>query len=337
MKGSKKIYLSEFAINLFSAKWMMLSANEFVTGGEIDEEISNIIDDLHIYLICKSPSLSFFKDSFEFKDGNVCGHIQYSVEGIIKKKAFKFPIQLLDGGVEVALSKYPHREIVTLDKNGNIVRRWTAFIVSLFTCWHFENEDLKNLQVLYVGQAYGDSSRTPFDRLKNHSTFQKILAQTQYDSPESEIQILMFEYLPYRIINFMDGSTKNVISDFRDIERFRNVMTNHLTEHQQICLVEAGLIRYFQPPYNLNYKDSFPNDNHKILESVYDLDFSALSVEINTEEYRFSLFSESRAANEHHICKIELYESEKRWAFFHYPSHEGGSVKIADVIRPVKK
>lgn len=33
MSESKKKYLSEFAVNLFSSRWLMTSASQFMTGG----------------------------------------------------------------------------------------------------------------------------------------------------------------------------------------------------------------------------------------------------------------------------------------------------------------
>ena len=109
--------------------------------------------------------------------------------------------------------------------------------------------------------------------------------------PDDEIFLLAFEYLPYRVITIMDGIDKTAIRDDTDSKRFLSIIDNPLSEHQQICLVEAGLIRYFRPAYNEIYKDSFPASDQKVLSSCYDLDFSGLIVEIDTEELRMQLFS----------------------------------------------
>lgn len=231
------------------------------------------------------------------------------------------------------MSQYPHREFVTFDSKGNEVRHLPASIVCMSTRWHLQNSELRDLEVLYVGQAYGDGTRSAFERLKSHSTLQKILAQAQYESPDSEIQIITFEYAQYRVFSQMDGRAKGVIKDYRDIDRFRNIMKTPLSEYQQICLTEAGLIRYFQPKYNVIYKDNFPSDKHKILASCYNLDFSGLVVEINTEELRFCLFSDKVSPKEHHICKVDILDPEKRWGFFHYSNSDGSVFKMPDVIQ----
>lgn len=297
--------------------------------GVAEQEIAN---NSHIYLICKSPVISFSKDSFKYENNILSGHINYRVEGALRKKTFAFDFPLLDGATDARLSKYPHREIVTVDAQGNEIRYLPASIVSMGIGWHFENKELRDLEVLYVGQAYGDGTRTAFDRLKSHTTLQKILAQAQYESPDSDIQILTFEYAPYRFIHQMDGRAENVISDYRDLDRLRNIRDNPLSEYQQICLIEAGLIRYFQPRYNVIYKDNFPGDKHKILEGCYDLDFSGLIVEINTDELRFHLFSPTVKSSDHHICQIDLLDPYKRWGFFHYSRGDGTFFKMPNVI-----
>ncbi|ELY2856296.1 hypothetical protein SMC92_003393 [Cronobacter dublinensis] len=297
-----------------------------------------IADKCHIYIIGKLPIISYCNKSFRYDAGTLSGKIIYRINGEPREKEFSFPFPLLDGATNVILSDYPHRDVFTVNeesKKGDYIRKLPASVVALATGWHLNNNELDRIEVMYVGQAFGDGTRTAFDRLRSHSTLQKILAQAQYESPDYEVQILTFEYAPYRIISQMDGRDKSTISDYRDLDRFRSIRDTPLSEYEQICLVEAGLIRYFQPRYNEIYKDSFPSDKHKILESCYNLDFSGLIVEIDTEELRFSLFTDSVKASDHHICKVDLCDPQERWGFFHYGRGDGTYFKMPDVI--VKK
>ncbi len=295
-------------------------------------EQQEVANNSHIYLICKRPIISFSKESFSYEKGVVSGHVNYRVQGELIEIPFSIPFSLLDGATCLELSKYPFREFSTYDIDGKEVRYMPASAISMRLGLHTSNKELRNLEVLYVGQAFGDGSRSAFDRLKSHSTLQKILAEAQYEDPDSEVFVLTFEYMPYRVLSFMDPRAIDVISDQRDINRFRSIMDNPLTEHQQICLAEAGLIRYFQPKFNAIYKDSFPSANHKILESCYDLDFSALVVEISTDELGFSLFTETVNPKEHHISQIDILDPEQRWGFFHYSRGDGTTFKMPDVI-----
>jgi hypothetical protein len=201
---------------------------------------------------------------------------------------------------------------------------------------HRQVGELGRFEVLYIGQAYADGKRSAFDRLKSHSTLQKILADVAYNSPDDEVFILTFEYDGYNVFTTMDGKAKGTINDHRDGDRFFSILKNHLTKHQQVCLTEAGLIRYFSPKYNEIYKTNFPSEKHKILSECYQLDFSGLIVEINTDELLFQLFSETVPPKYHHLSQFNLLDEEERLGFFHYTLEEGVTVKMGDVI-PLNK
>ena len=332
MEQSKRKYLSEFAVNLFSARWLMTSASQLMSGGKMDEEQQDVVNNSHIYVICHRPMISFSKNSFKYENGKIIGHVNYKINGELRERPFSQEFHLPDGAIEVKLSNYPHRELSVYDSEGKELRYLPATALSFGLGMHISNSELSNLEVLYIGQAFGDGSRNAFDRLKSHSTLQRILAHTQYNLPDSEVFVLVFEYVPYRVLSQFDGRAKNVINDYRDLTRFRSILENPLTEHQQICLIEAGLIRYFQPYYNEIYKDNFPQQNYKILKSCYDLDFSGLVVEIDTEELRFLLYSKTVSPQDHHICQIDLLDPNERWGFFNFSTVDGGTLKMPNVI-----
>lgn len=131
-----------------------------------------------------------------------------------------------------------------------------------------------------------------------------------------------------------DGRAKSPIKGERDEARFVSILENPLTQHQQICLAEAGLIRYFQPEYNEIYKESFPASDLKILSECYSLDFSALAVEINTEELRFNLYSKRVRAKNHHIANFDLINPSERLSFFSLEGQSENTAFRADIIPP---
>ncbi|MCB5196748.1 hypothetical protein [Deefgea salmonis] len=336
MKGPVKRNLSEHVVSLFSKSWLMTSANQLTSGGSMNAKEKEISDNCHIYVITKIPSLSFLESTFEYSDGKISGHICYRINGIQHKLSFSSEFELVDGAVGLRLSNYPHRQIETIDSNDNIVRTLPANMLFVINGMHIENEQLGHLEVLYIGQSYGNGNRIAHQRLQSHSTLQKILADEQYNNPESEIFVLTFEYCDYRIISKMDGIGLSEV-DFEeaskvDENRYFNILNNPLTKEQQINLIEAGLIRYFQPKYNEIYKKSFPSSSHKILQSCYKLDFSGLVVEINTDELRFKLYSDVIKPSDHHICQVDLCSHENRWGFFHSADGKGGSIKMKGVI-----
>jgi len=288
VSNSKREYLSEFAVGMYTARWIMIPSSEINTDKEIPLKVQEVLDVCHIYIISKIPSLSFCKDTFEYKDETITGNLLYKINGEKRELSFKQNFPLLDNATGVKVSKYPHREIITFNAENQNIRNLPANLLGLGSQIHVKNKELRNLEVLYVGQSYGDSgNRSAIDRLKSHSTLQKILADVQHSSPDDEVYVLTFEYMPYQVITIMDGRSNAKIKDYRDIQRFHSILDNPLTEYQQICLIEAGLIRYFQPTYNKIYKDNFPSEKHKVLEKCYKLDFSGLIIEINTQELSF--------------------------------------------------
>lgn len=298
----------------------------------MQETDSEIAKNCHIYLICERPSIRFDINDFSYKDGRISGSLVYKIDGVEHRASFIEDFPLLDGAVELKVSKYPHREIQTFDANGNCMRFLPASMLSITHQPNVDEHIFRQLKVLYVGQAYGGGTKAAIDRLRSHATLQKILAEASYNSPDNEIMILTVEYEQYRLITSMDGSAKEAINDKRDDARFISILDNPLRLHQQICLVEAALIRYFQPRYNKIYKTKFPSPKLKVLAECYKYDFSALMVEINTDELNFSLFSDVVEPKTHHISNIDLVDHENRVSFFHYVDDSGRYIKTTQAI-----
>jgi len=333
MNKSKRKYLSEFALNIHTGGWTLMPASDLAIDNPLmpDDSTQGLLDNSHIYLLSKLPRLSFSPNRFQYKNNVISGDFTFKVEGKEKLVPFEFSPNPSSDITNIELSPYPHREILMKDSNGDAIRFIPASLLFFSFGFHTKFNEIKNLEVLYVGQAYADGKRSAVDRLKNHSTLQKILANFQYSSPDYEIYILMYEYMDPVLFTSMDGRSKAQITDYRDINRFHSIVDNPPTKKQVISLMEAGLIRYFQPKYNKIYKENFPSTSHEILKGCYALDFSALVVEINSEDLGFSLYSDNIKPSSHHISKIELIDPDKRWGFFHISDGED-AVKSPDVI-----
>lgn len=142
----------------------------------------------------------------------------------------------------------------------------------------------------------------------------------------------MIEYEQYRVISSIDGRAKEAIRDERDQKRFVSIIDNPLKKGQQISLAEAALIRYFQPKYNKIYKKKFPSRELKVLAQCYEYDFSALAVEINTDELCLTLYSDSVQPAMHHTANIDLVDHEERAGFFHMAIGDGINVRHTQAI-----
>ena len=308
-----------------------MPSDQIQSAGTMDKEAENVSKACHIYLICRRPSTYFIKDTMRHDGKTLEVDVGYRIDGKEERFSYKGEFPLLDGAVSLAVSDYPHREIITYDKDGNEVRGLPASLVSINQGW---GSPLKQLEVLYVGQAFGNGSRTAHERLKSHSTLQKILADSHHKYPDGEISVLMVKFEPYELLITMDGNSGVKNDNNLENNRFRSIRENPLSEKQQIDLVEATLIRYFQPFYNDKFKIKFPSPKVKVLKKCYELDFSGLVVEINTDELMFRLYSKERALSHHHICNVDIVDEKSRAGFFYVTLGAGDMVKMSDCIEP---
>lgn len=332
MKKPQRKFLSEFAVNLFTSRWLLIPSNQITSDGVMATDAAEVSKNFHIYLICERPALSFEKSTFAYNGEKLTGNLIHKVEGVEHKTPFEQEFPLLDGAVELRLSQYPYREVQTYNKQGECVRYLPASAMSFKHNPQNLNHLFRKLKVLYVGQAFGGGNRAAIDRLRSHSTLQKILAEVSYDAPDNEIMVLMIEYEQYRVITSMDGRAPEAIKDERDEKRFISIIDNPLKQGQQISLAEAALIRYFQPKYNKIYKKKFPSRELKVLAQCYEYDFSALAVEINTDELDLSLYSDTVRPAMHHIANIDLVDHEQRAGFFHMAIGNGVNVRYSPAI-----
>lgn len=332
MKKPQRKFLSEFAVNLFTSRWLLIPSSQITSDREMPDDAAEVSNNCHIYLIFERPALSFEKSSFSYAEGKLTGNLIHRIEGVEHKTPFEQEFPLLDDAIELRLSNYPHREVKTFNDRGECVRYLPASAISFKQHPQELDHLFRKLKVLYVGQAFGGGNRTAIDRLRSHATLQKILAEVSYDSPDSEIMVLMIEYEQYRVISSMDGRAKEAIRDERDQKRFISIIDNQLKKGQQISLAEAALIRYFQPKYNKIYKKKFPSRELKVLAQCYEYDFSALAVEINTDELSLFLYSDTVLPAMHHIANIDLVDHEQRAGFFHMAIGDGINVSYTPAI-----
>lgn len=172
-----------------------------------------------------------------------------------------------------------------------------------------------DFNILYIGQAYGaDGSRNAIDRLKRHETLQKISLQ---GVPEGfDLQLLLINVQPTtQLITFFNPFAENKDDGDERIEAGLEKLFG-TDEKERVSLFEAAFIRYFRPPFNEKFKDSFPSTNMSILKQCYKKDFSAVIAEIGLTDLPFALFSKARARQDHHIAAYDLHTEEERKVFF---------------------
>lgn len=176
-------------------------------------------------------------------------------------------------------------------------------------------------EVLYIGQAYGkEGSRTAFDRLEAHPTLQKILTEYRGEHPDKHIYILLLE-MTTRLAMSFDGISKVFTkSEDESLEHLKNVCSDLPQENQVINIVEAAMINYFKPEYNINFVENFPDENHRGYRQYFDLDYNSLTVEVdldfdNTPSIQFYTDT-NRIANSFDFIRYSLFNDNNRKSMY---------------------
>ncbi len=315
----KRKYITEFAIGYMNSYTSMVTAHQLLKGGTLKDDDRENLSKCHIYIIAARPSPYFDPDSIVHKDNKLSGVICYKIDGEEKRVEFdEYPWELEDDAVSLEC-KYPFKEINSINPEGKEVTYLPAsFLATAHSnCYPNNPSDLNKYEVLYVGQALGDQgNRSALDRLRSHSTLQKILAMTNYDYPDKEIMIFMYQFDHAQMLTSMDGMAKDADKSDRNESRLMHAMQNPPEKKQKIGMIEAGLIRYFKPHYNEIFKIKFPSVKHKVLKSCYSLDISGLAIELNSSDLNYFFYSESTPLKSHHIAQIDLVSSQNRMSFF---------------------
>lgn len=319
---SNRKHISELALGFYSGGLLLLHPRDIKSIDQHSPEMIELAERCHIYLIVKRPRLSYVPGSIVVGNGKTVGKMRYTREGVPRE--FEFHLKGEPNADSVQISDYPHSKMFLI-RGGEIGFTAHAHLTSML-CDYVEDTSIRDFDVQYVGMSYADGTRSAKDRLQSHSTLQQVLADLNQDSPESEALLVLAEYEPPQTLITFDGRDKSLrLEDDRDVVHDLQRQQDEITEDLQIALIEAGLIKYFQPPYNDKYKKRFPSPTQKLLDEVYSIDFGALTVEINTEEIHARLLSGAQKPGFHHIASFDLHKLSNRRSFFNIMNLPTGS------------
>jgi len=319
---AKRKHITEIALGFFSGGVMLLHPKDIRNIDQQSPKHAELAEDCHIYLIVKRPRVSYVPNSLVIGGGQTVGKMKYAVSGIAQE--FTFRLQGEPNAERIEISEYPHTKL-SLIRDGEVAASIPAHLMSMI-CDHVDDQAVRDLEVQYVGMSYAGGRRSAKDRLQSHSTLQQVLADLSSDSPESEALLVLAQYEPPQALITFDGRDKSLrLEDDRDLMGALRRQQQEVTEDLRIALIEAALIKYFQPLYNDKYKKRFPNPTQKILDEVYSIDFGALTVELNTEDLNARLFSRARKPGHHHIASFDLHDPAERRSFFNIMNLPSGS------------
>lgn len=318
-------YLAEGGLELFSSGATMIQPTDIYHLAK-DDDIREAFIGCNIYIVARRRRISIATDSLRIENQQICGDFLVQYGHGYERFPFRHGLKLANNITSVAAPGYPQDGIYYKASTGETVR---MPIFRFMADCEYDLDENDDLEVLYVGKGYGkNGERLALDRLQHHEKLQRILADTLHEQPDHEVLLLLFRYEHYKNHSSSAGdfSVEPTATEEEDSEYLLTVMNAKFSRRNRVLLAEAGLIRYFEPKYNKIYKKTFPSKKHKVLEELLELDFSGLTVQIDTGNIKTNLVSDKAPsltgmfAELHpyvHIAKIPLYSQEERESFLH--------------------
>ncbi len=302
---TERKYISEFGLHMM-AEWRFVTQQDGLGFEGIDE--------CHIYLIGRRPRITLVPESVVAEDGMISGtFLVHRPDGVVRRD---FKTRNLLGREDlVVTAPYPGTSFEIRTSDGQLLANGKSALMFQRAIRDFEGD--LDLEVLYVGQAYGtDGSRSARDRLKEHKTLQAIYSEALSRTPDQEVWLCLMTFQEIQIASFDGRHAEYGTTLEEDSEHIRRVNRTPISEQKKINFTEAALIRYFDPPFNVMFKDSFPSPAHKTYSECYDVDLNAVGIEIQTDDLNFRLWSRSVEPNWIHIHQFPLHSPQERRSMF---------------------
>lgn len=270
----------------------------------------------HIYFIISLPRIIIVPEKCEFFDDVM--KLEFKIQSQFgfeeKSIALRMPVETSKFRIQ---SDFPFAKFYIYDGDREIIFAKSG-LYYLMHCRHYYKT--LEAELLYIGQSFGkNGERQSPERLKQHSTLQKIYAEAMQNNPDKEIWLNLVSFDRQLHFSF-DGINKESQRQENDIEKSTEIMMkfnkNELNEKQIINFTEASLIKFFKPKYNIIYKEGFPNPNHKSYVESYELDINSVAFEMDTECINLLLYTETIPAKFVNLGSFTLRSKENRKSLF---------------------
>lgn len=269
----------------------------------------------HIYIVSRKPVVSVLPTSVTMTEDCISGKIRLQ-EGDAYRE-FDFNTSHSFGEICSWHSEWPYDEYEIRNDRGNAVATGVVSVLwkQVAGKWPIEANEH---HVLYVGQSFGkNGDRTAWDRLSSHETVQRILAETRRDQ---QVWISMAAITDTNLwaetVPGHHASMRSSENDRHIEEVYASIIGNEdFEDRESVALAEAGLIRYFQPQYNIRLKENFPARKQVSLELLRKLDMHGLIVELQGGDVGAKYGSDSILPKSVHFAGYEVHLDSDRSSF----------------------
>lgn len=130
-----------------------------------------------------------------------------------------------------------------------------------------------DIEIMYVGQSFGNLR----NRISKHEKIKNIALEVIRKSSHEDL------FLFCTAIESNDNATAFVTTDTvvdvsaESLKKLQQKASKRVSKQQQVTLYEASLIKYFQPAFNTEYKETFPGLGYTSYDQIYNTDFNYIS------------------------------------------------------------
>jgi hypothetical protein len=306
----------EYSLNMSMTK-ISICQQEDLDSETIKEEFNKDYP-CHIYMVLRRPKVYLIPEKCEFKKGKT--KLTFKIQDKFEFTENEvFVNQNEDTSNYKIKSEFPHSKFHIYENEERIFSAKSSLLYFMLKEKYSEE---MNSEILYIGQSFGkNGERQAPKRLKNHSTLQKIYSTAIQNNPDKEIWIILlsFERSLFTTFDAKNKSIKNQAEDLKKACKIMNMFNqNELNEKEITNFTEASLIKYFQPEYNVTYKESFPNPAHVSYKECYDLDVNSVAFQLETDTIKTKLFTKKVKPNFNNIGTFTLENKEERKSLFDF-------------------
>lgn len=270
-------YAQEFWLQYQSCDRFLFRASDVTDlDCHLDGEVLSRLNQCQIYFIGTRPRVGAVPGSLRRSADELVFTLEYAVRGQVRRRQVAAPVDLF-GRLQdsFSVSPYPHRDIVATQPNGELAG---SCLIANYAHILGLPPEASDLEILYIGQGMHASAK---DRLINHATLQKVLAKIASNEPDCEVFLLVHAFAAKKpMVGFPRDMPPEITGLTADRRRHEAIAIKP-SKTDQVALIEAACIAYFQTSeYNTHFL-SFPEGKMKALTRLKPADFAGLHVQLD--------------------------------------------------------
>ena len=141
--------------------------------------------------------------------------------------------------------------------------------------WHQKVEKFLRLEVKYIGKT---ELTEKYIRFKGHEKIDKVKNEIIENRPNKEIIVKLLSFQKPFVNAMMIPEIQS--DDSRSDWHPGGGLIENMPFEDWKSSVEGALIKYFQPEFNVHYKDNYPSNRHKSYRYFYDNNVRSIIVEV---------------------------------------------------------